>query len=190
MNRDQLVPCAPGGMAAGLWNGPVGDAARPPLRIRPAEKIDEAAIWTMIRPIIRSGMTRPQPRDLPRRTALGQWLAPNQGVFVAEEKGLVVGTHRLGPSQTGAGAHVASLDYAVDAEAADRGIDADLIEHSILEARALGFEALQLDWVVATDMAALRLCRVFQFEAVGRIPRAFRHPFLGYVDRLIMHRFL
>lgn len=190
--HDMLPQPAPGAMVAGPnpWDGDLYDAPRPPLRIRPAARSDEEAIWKLIRPATRTGAIRPLPRDLSRRPALRFWLAADRRAFVAEEKGRIVGAHHLGPSQAGAGRHVASLDYAVDADAAARGIDADLIEHAILEARALNYLALQLDCVVATDMAALRLCRAFHFDAVGRIPRAFRHPALGFVDRLIMHRFL
>jgi GNAT superfamily N-acetyltransferase len=158
--------------------------------VRPAEADDEASIWRILRPIIREGATRPLPRNISRQAAIAQWRSPDCSVFVADEGRLIVGTYYIRPNQAGGGKHVASCDFAVEAQAASRGIAADLVEHAILEARSRDYLALQLNFVVATDTAALQLYDMFDFAIIGRLLRAFRHPALGFVDALILHRFL
>jgi ribosomal protein S18 acetylase RimI-like enzyme len=49
---------------------------------------------------------------------------------------------------------------------------------------------MQFNFVVRTNERAVRLWRSFDFEVVGTLPEAFLHPRLGYVDALVMYRFL
>jgi GNAT superfamily N-acetyltransferase len=62
--------------------------------------------------------------------------------------------------------------------------------HSLDEARALGYHAMQFNLVVSTNESAVRLWSKLGFAIVGRIPAAFRHARRGLVDALVMHRFL
>jgi ribosomal protein S18 acetylase RimI-like enzyme len=49
---------------------------------------------------------------------------------------------------------------------------------------------MQFNFVVNTNEPAIRLWTSLGFEVVGRLPLAFRHPSLGYVDALVMFRAL
>lgn len=49
---------------------------------------------------------------------------------------------------------------------------------------------MQFNVVVSTSERAVRLWRSLGFETVGRLPLAFEHPRLGYVDALVMFRAL
>jgi hypothetical protein len=49
---------------------------------------------------------------------------------------------------------------------------------------------MQFNFVVATNENAVRLRQGCGFEIVGRLPGAFLHPRLGYVDALVMYRAL
>lgn len=55
-------------------------------------------------------------------------------------------------------------------------------------AREAGFTAMQFNFVVASNTRAVALWRSLDFAEVGRLPEAFRHPSLGLVDALVMHR--
>ena len=57
-------------------------------------------------------------------------------------------------------------------------------------ARRLGFEAMQYNFVLATNARAIETWRRAGFAEIGRIPRAFRLPGGAYTDALILHRFL
>ena len=63
-----------------------------------------------------------------------------------------------------------------------------MCEHSLAFAKSVGFRAMQFNFVVSTNVAAVHLWRKYGFETVGRLPGAFRHPALGFVDALVMWR--
>jgi ribosomal protein S18 acetylase RimI-like enzyme len=122
--------------------------------------------------------------------ALGYWSAPGQEVFVAEERDVIVGTYYLRANQLGGGAHVANCAYMVAPAATGRGIAQIMCDHSLERARARGFLAMQFNFVVSSNERAVRLWQHVGFDIVGRLPKAFRHPSLGLVDALVMHRAL
>jgi ribosomal protein S18 acetylase RimI-like enzyme len=62
--------------------------------------------------------------------------------------------------------------------------------HSLDRAAAAGYLAMQFNLVVSTNERAIRLWRRFGFATVGIIPGAFNHPKIGFVDALVMHRYL
>ena len=65
-----------------------------------------------------------------------------------------------------------------------------MCRHSQAQARALGFEAMQFNFVVTTNTGAIRLWERLGFETVGRLPGAFEHPAAGRVDALVMMKWL
>ena len=62
--------------------------------------------------------------------------------------------------------------------------------HSLDYAKGLGFRAMQFNFVISSNARAVRLWQTLGFAVVGRLPEAFLHPGLGYVDALIMYRTL
>jgi ribosomal protein S18 acetylase RimI-like enzyme len=156
--------------------------------IRPAEAEDGDAIWEIMQPIIRAGETYALPRDLDKQAAIAYWLSAEHEVLVAEENGAIVGTYFLQANHLGGGAHVANCGYMTAASATGRGVARAMCEHSLGRARGRRFRAMQFNFVVSTNERAVRLWQSFDFEIVGRLPKAFLHPTLGYVDALIMYR--
>jgi len=63
-----------------------------------------------------------------------------------------------------------------------------MCEHSQGEALAQGFRAMQFNFVVSTNVGAVRLWEKLGFDVIGTIPEAFRHPQHGYVDAFIMYK--
>lgn len=160
------------------------------MMIRPATPADAAAIWAIIGPTIRAGETYALDRDMTEAAALAYWFAPDKAVFVAEADGAIVGTYYLRANQPGGGAHVANCGYMTAAAATGRGIARAMAEHSLAEARHRGFRAMQFNFVVATNARAVRLWQSLGFAIVGRLPGAFAHPELGFVDALVLYRAL
>jgi len=158
------------------------------VQVRAASEEDTNAIWAILEPIIRAGETYPQPRDMDRESALAFWFSSGHEVFVAEDNGEIVGTYFLKANQKGGGAHVANCGYMTAPRATRRGVARAMCAHSLERARERGFRAMQFNFVVSSNERAVRLWQSFGFEIVGRLPKAFEHPTLGFVDALIMFR--
>ena len=161
----------------------------PGMQIRPSTATDADAIWSILEPIVRAGETFALARDLPRADALAWWHTPGNEVFVAEE-GSVLGTYFIRPNQRGPGSHVANCGYATAQAATGRGIARAMCAHSLEHARARGYRAMQFNIVISTNVAAVHLWTSMGFETLCRLPGAFQHPTLGFVDALVMYRTL
>jgi ribosomal protein S18 acetylase RimI-like enzyme len=158
--------------------------------IRLSEPRDNDAIWRILEPTFRAGETYPIPRDIPRADALAYWRSPGHAVYVAEDAGAVVGTYYLRANNRGGGEHVANCGFVVASDAFGRGVARAMCAHSLDEARAQGFTAMQFNFVIASNDRAVRLWQDLGFAIVGRMSGAFRHPRLGLVDAYVMMRSL
>ncbi|MEM1099093.1 MAG: hypothetical protein AAGH92_09925 [Planctomycetota bacterium] len=63
-----------------------------------------------------------------------------------------------------------------------------MCRHSLTEAARLGFNAMQFNFVIASNEVAVAMWTRMGFETIGRLPAVFRHPRLGLTDALVMHR--
>ncbi len=160
------------------------------LAIREARLDDADAVWTILEPVIRAGDTYALPRDMNRDDALAYWFATANEVFVAENDAQVNGTYILRANQRGGGSHVANCGYVTASAAFGRGIARAMCAHSLDHAKSLGFRAMQFNFVVSSNERAVWLWKSFGFEIVGRLPEAFLHPVLGYIDVYVMYRLL
>ena len=158
------------------------------LTIRPAMTTDTKAIWSILEPMIRAGDTYTLPDDLSTEAALAYWFGERNKVFVATEGDAVVGTYYLRANQRGGGSHVANCGYVTASAARGRGVANQMCIHSLQIARSQGFRAMQFNFVVSSNEEAVRLWRRNGFEIVGRLPKAFNHPKLGYIDAYVMYR--
>ncbi len=160
------------------------------IRELPAAEFER--VWPIFREVLDAGDTYTYPPDLPLERARAMWIAPPARCFVAEADGEALGCYRLAPNQLpgSAGDHVANGSYMVAQAARGRGVGEALCRHSLEQARLAGFAAMQFNFVVSTNEAAVRLWQRCGFDIVGRLPGAFRHPRLGAVDGLVMYRTL
>ncbi|AWN35413.1 GNAT family N-acetyltransferase [Methylobacterium radiodurans] len=158
--------------------------------IRPARPEDADALWSILEPVIRAGDTYTLDADMDRAAGLAYWLAPDKVTFVAEAEGAVLGTAYIRPNQAGGGRHVCNFGFMTAASATGRGVARRMCEHALDHARACGYRAVQFNFVVSTNVRAVRLWESLGFDTVGRLPQAFRHPTAGYVDALVMYRTL
>jgi ribosomal protein S18 acetylase RimI-like enzyme len=162
----------------------------PAMMIRPSTGADADAIWSILEPVLRAGETYGLPRDWTRAETLAYWYGADRTVFVAEEAGEILGTYYLHANQMGGGAHVANCGYVTHGRAVGRGIARAMCVHSLQFAAGQGFKAMQFNFVVSTNARAIALWKRLGFAIVGRLPGAFEHPTLGFVDALVMYRSL
>src|SRR4026207_1913244 len=153
-----------------------------PLQIRRARKEDREAIWQIFRAVVAGGDTYVFDPNISRRKALAYWLGPKTRCYVALSDQGIVASYIPKPTRPGLGSHVANAGFMVSASARGRGIGRAMAEHCLSEARRPGFRAMQFNYVIFTNTAAIRLWQDLGFEIVGTLANAFRHPIEGYVD--------
>lgn len=158
--------------------------------VRLAREGDFAAVWPIVRDVIRTGDTYAIEPGLTREAVRALWMEAPRATYVAERGGEVLGTYYLKTNQAGGGAHVCNAGYMVAESARGQGIARAMCLHSQEVARELGYLAMQFNFVVETNRGAIALWERLGFDTVGRLPRAFRHPEAGLVDARVMYKWL
>lgn len=157
------------------------------MNIRPASDSDRDAIWEIFREVIAAGDTFTLDSNTSRAEALAYWFQKGTRVYVAEVDQNVVGSYTMHPNHAGGGNHVAWAGFIVAKSARGQGIGRAMGQHSLQEARRLGFRAMQFNCVVATN-PAVKLWEDLGMKIVGTLPGAFKHPTRGYVDAYVMYQ--
>ena len=157
------------------------------ISIRPAAERDWPSIWRMFQHVARSGESFAYDATTSEEVARRLWFETPARAFVAQRDGGVIATYYLRPNQPGRGDHVANAGYIVEPAERGAGIATQLCRHSLEMARQCGYQAMQFNFVVASNPSALRVWQKCGFSVIGRIPAAFRHDTRGLVDALILH---
>jgi ribosomal protein S18 acetylase RimI-like enzyme len=159
------------------------------MQIRTALESDLDAMWNIFQSVIATGDTLPFSDSIDRDAFRSHWFGAHSS-YVATAGSDVLGMYKVGANYPDLGSHVASATYLVSPEAQGKGIGRSLVNHSLSQAQSGGFAAMQFNYVVSTNTAAVALYEKLGFAIVGTLPKAFRHKRLGLVDAYVMHRFL
>jgi ribosomal protein S18 acetylase RimI-like enzyme len=160
------------------------------MNIREATDADFDQIWPIFHEIVAAGETYAYERNTIKEQAKSIWMDYPRKTFVFEENDIILGTYFIKTNQAGPGNHVCNCGYMVSSAARGRGLATQMCEHSQDIARDLGYKAMQFNFVAASNEGAVRLWHKLGFETVGRLPGAFNHPKQGYVDALVMYKWL
>jgi L-amino acid N-acyltransferase YncA len=160
------------------------------MKIREASKDDFEAIWPIFHAIVKVGETYGYATDTTKQQAQKIWLEAPRKTYVFEDAGEILGTYYIKTNQQGPGQHVCNCGYMVAPQARGRGLATIMCEHSLHMAVQLGYHAMQFNFVAASNEGAVRLWHKLDFNTVGRLPKAFNHPTQGFVDALVMYKWL
>ncbi len=158
--------------------------------IRESIKEDWPAIWPIFQEIVTSGDTYAYAPSTTEDEAEIIWLNNPRNTYVFEEDGEILGTYYIKTNQAGPGNHVCNCGYMVSSKARGRGVATTMCEHSQVVALELGYMAMQFNFVASSNEAAVRLWNRLGFDTVGRLTKAFKHPEKGYIDALVMYKWL
>lgn len=160
------------------------------MKIREATKADWDSIWPIFHEIVLAGETYAYETNTTKEKAKNIWLGVPRKTFVFEEDGNILATYYLKTNQSGPGSHVCNCGYMVSSLARGKGLATTMCEHSQKVAVELGYKAMQFNFVASSNEGAVRLWGKLGFDTVGRLPNAFDHPNFGYVDALVMFKWL
>ncbi|MFD2533400.1 GNAT family N-acetyltransferase [Gracilimonas halophila] len=160
------------------------------MNIREATTEDFDQIWPIFHEIASAGETYAYPRDITKEQARKFWMEKPEKTYVIEDDGDIMGTYYIKTNQQGPGDHVCNCGYMVASEARGRGLATAMCEHSQERALELGYKAMQFNFVASSNEGAIRLWHKLGFTTVGRLPKAFHHPAKGYIDALVMYKWL
>ncbi|WP_254054649.1 GNAT family N-acetyltransferase [Roseovarius sp. EL26] len=171
-------------------HGGIGVMTQAQPTIRLSRESDFDRVWPILRDVIRAGDTYALDTQLSRVAVQDLWMDAPRASYVVEDAGGVIGTYFIKTNQAGGGAHVCNCGYVVAPSARGRGVAELMCLHSQIEARNLGYLAMQFNCVVETNVGAVRLWERLGFDTVGRLPLAFQHPEHGLVDARVMYKWL
>ena len=147
-------------------------------------------IWPIFHAIINKGDTYAYPQDINKEQAQKLWLKVPLATYVVEKNGVILGTYFIKTNQAGAGEYVCNCGYMVAPASQGRGLGTLMCQHSQQQALELGYKAMQFNFVAASNTGALKLWHKLGFATVGCLPKAFLHPQLGYIDAMVMYKWL
>ncbi|WP_338876909.1 GNAT family N-acetyltransferase [Spirosoma sp. SC4-14] len=158
------------------------------LTIRKSTPVDHDKIWEIIQAVITTGDTYVFAPDSSREKMLAYWCGSDKHTYVALLDDTIVGTFVLKDNQPDLGSHIANGSYMTLPQATGRGIGKAMGEFSLVEAKRLGYKAMQFNIVVKSNRRAVNLWQKLGFTIIGEIPNAFNHQQLGLTNAYIMYQ--
>jgi GNAT superfamily N-acetyltransferase len=142
-----------------------------PVEITEASEEEHDELFDAFSRIVGAGEGFPQAAPLGRDEFDEYWIRHSSFVGMARFGGYLVGAYYIKPNFVGRAAHIANAGYFVLAPYRGTGVGRALLEHSLLEARRHGFDAMQFNLVFESNLAR-SLYERLGFKEVGRIPDA------------------
>ncbi len=160
------------------------------MQIHQATQDDFNKLWPIFQEVIQAGETYPYAQNTSKDEARSRWMDEPRRTYVVVEDNAVLGSYYIKTNKGGPGSHVCNCGYMVSSAARGKGLATAMCEHSQQVALELGYKAMQFNFVASSNEGAVYLWNKLGFETVGRLSKAFRHPTLGYVDALLMYKWL
>lgn len=112
------------------------------------------------------------------------------GICEDEETGAVVGLYILHPNNVGRCGHIANASFAVKNGLRGNHIGEMLVRDCLIAAKNLGFQILQFNAVVKSNIAAHKLYEKLGFVKLGTVPGGFLKKDGNYEDIVLYYHTL
>ena len=143
------------------------------MNIRQYRESDIPAMIRIWNAVVEEGVAFPQEEFLDKESGRA-FFAAQSYCGVAEENGSVVGLYILHPNNIGRLGDISNASYAVDSACRGRHIGEQLVLDCLVQAKRLGFNLLQFNGVVESNLHARHLYERLGFVCIGTVPHAFR----------------
>ena len=156
--------------------------------IKQATHDDFPEILNIFREVTKTGDTYVYTEDYPEDSVYNMWFNPSHRSYVAVRNNEIVAMYVIRPNHVCRSSHIANAAYMVNPKFHSKGIGRKLGEHSLIEAKTLGYTAMQFNVVVSTNLVAVKLWTSLGFSKIATVPDGFQHKTKGLVDIYIMHK--
>lgn len=145
------------------------------IQIRTYEEKDLPEMIEIWNEIVEEGIAFPQEELLDESTGR-QFFASQTCCAVAQDTDTkeLYGLYILHPNNVGRCGHIANASYAVRSKRRGLHIGEQLVSDCLVRGKKYGFEILQFNAVVATNVHARHLYERLGFVGLGTIPKGFR----------------
>lgn len=128
-------------------------------------------IWNEV---VDEGIAFPQEELLNEETGEQFFASQSYCGVAVEENDTVFGLYILHPNNVGRCGHICNASYAVSSSYRGQHIGEKLVRDCMQKAKEIGFQILQFNAVVETNIHARHLYERIGFKQIGVIPRGFR----------------
>lgn len=128
-------------------------------------------IWNEV---VEEGIAFPQEETLNDESGEAFFSSQSYCGVAVDDCGSVVGLYILHPNNVGRCGHICNASYAVSSSFRGQHIGEKLVTDCIRKAKKIGFEILQFNAVVETNIHARHLYERIGFKQLGVIPKGFR----------------
>jgi GNAT superfamily N-acetyltransferase len=132
---------------------------------------DRDEFFTAFEHIVNDSEGFPLAPPLTRAAFDDYWFGHASTVWIVRLNGVLAGGYYVKANFIGRAAHIANAGYFLLAAHRGGGLGRRMVEHSLDEARRLGFDAMQFNLVFASNPAR-RMYRELGFQEIGVIPAA------------------
>ena len=147
---------------------------------READLPEMSAIWNEV---VEDGVAFPQEELLDEETGKAFFAGQTyNGVAVDEDSGRIYGLYILHPNNVGRCGHICNASFAVRSESRGLHIGEKLVLDCLAQGKIHGFQILQFNAVVASNVHARHLYERLGFVQLGTIPKGFRMKDGHYED--------
>ena len=141
---------------------------------------DMVRIWNEV---VEEGIAFPQEELLTIQSGTEFFASQTyNGVAVDQETGRVLGLYILHPNNVGRCGHICNASFAVRSESRGLHIGEKLVLDCLAQGKIHGFQILQFNAVVASNVHARHLYERLGFVQLGTIPKGFRMKDGHYED--------
>lgn len=128
-------------------------------------------IWNEV---VEDGIAFPQEEPLNNESARIFFENQTYTAVAENDDGCILGLYILHPNNVGRCGHICNASYAVRSENRGMHIGEKLVSDCLIQGKIHGFEILQFNAVVASNIHARHLYERLGFVQLGTIPKGFR----------------
>ena len=143
------------------------------MEIRKFLKSDLSEMIRIWNEVVESGNAFPQ-EDFLNYSTGEKFFSSQSYTGVAVDNGKIYGLYILHPNNIGRCGHICNASYAVSVESRGKHIGEKLVLDCIMQAKNIGFQILQFNAVVESNIHARHLYERIGFKQLGTIPNGFR----------------